>query len=180
MTRDLTMPLYRRLAPLAIFAIVIVLLVASAVISMTDLIALRGSLSADTELLAKLKQRAARSDGKAALDPHDYVVEVPSQGIATADLQRRVSEILRSAGADLQLSEIIPSTSEGEVGRLAIAVNFEIGESRIVDLLHAVENAKPALLIERLSLRTLASGQGANQHRLQGTATIAAAWRAAP
>lgn len=180
MMRDVTMPRYRRLAPIVLFAIVILSLVLSAVMSIADMVALRDTLATETELLTKLKQRARQTNGDAKRDPHDYVFEAPSQGVATGELQRRVSDILNASGADLQLSEIIPAPSEGDVGRLAIAVNFEIDEARMIDLLYAIENAKPALLVERVSLRTLASGEGARHRNVQGTATVSAAWKARP
>lgn len=169
----------RRLVPLAIFAILILILISSAITTIVELVASRNALAAESELLGKLKERAAKSDGQAALDPADYVFAAPSQGVATADLQRRVSEILVSSGADLQLSEIIPADAEGDVGRLAIAINFEIEEAKLAELLYALENARPALLIERLSVRVLGAGQGVTHPRLQGTATIVSAWRIA-
>lgn len=169
----------RRAAPLVVFAVLVLVLILSAVFSIADLVASRNALASETDLLTKLQDRAARKDGKATINPPDYVFVAASQGVATADFQRRISELLMATGADLQLSEVITADADGDVGRLAIAINFEIEETKLDALLFAIENAKPALMVERLSVRTLNTGQGTARTRLQGTATIIGAWRPA-
>lgn len=167
----------RRAAPLLAFAVLFLILILSAVLSFADLIAARNALTEETELLTKLQDRAARKERKSDIDPSDYIFVAASQGVATANLQRRISELLAASGADLQLSEVIPIDPEGDVGRLVIAINFEIDEANLDAVLFAIENAKPALTIERLSVRALNAGQGAAGPRLQGTATVIGAWR---
>lgn len=169
----------RQVLPLALFAAIIITLSLNAAISLGDIFASRQSLATDNALLEKLKARSVEESAHPKIQPDNYVFEFSSQGLASAEFQRRVAELLAGTNADLQLSEIIPPDPDGDVGRLAIAVNFEINETSVIDLLHAIENAKPALVIERLALRMASGNDPLKSGRLQGTATIIAGWRSA-
>lgn len=177
MMRIDTVSTLRKIIPVSSFAIAVVFLLGASVISVNDLITMRSTLSADQELLAKIKDRVAQSEGLAPLDPSVYLIDATTQSIAAGEMQRLVSVLFADAGADLQLKDIIPAEPDGDAGRLAIAINFEIEESRLPDLLDRVENSKPALLIERLSVRILTNSQTPDGRRLQGTATLVGAWR---
>ena len=178
MTEFFSLAKLRQFSPVLIFAIVIIGLIFSALTTVSDIMTLRSTLKAETELLAKIKDRVSRKDGTASLDIHAYLIDASSQGVAMGELQRLVSDIVNAAGADLQLKDVMPAEPDGDAGRLAIAINFEIEDDRLPDLLYGLENAKPALLIERLSLRILTNAQSSTARRLQGTATLVAAWRA--
>ena len=180
MTPSIAMARIRPYLPLALFAVVIATLCLNAAMSLADLMSSRTMLAEQTELLAKLKARRADANTQNPILPENYVFELASQGLASAEFQRRIADLLASANADLQLSEIIPPDPEGDVGRLAIAVNFEVDEPHLIDLLHAVENANPALVFERFSLRTASVNDPLQSGRLQGTATIVSGWRPAP
>ena len=177
MTRADIASTLRKVFPALTFAITILFLLVASLISVSDIITMRSTLSAEKELLAKIKDRVAQNAGSAPIDPKVYLIDSTTQSIAAGEMQRLVSVLFADAGADLQLKEIIPGEADGDVGRLAIAINFEIEESLLPDLLYSIENSKPALLIERLSVRILTNSQTPDGRRLQGTATLIGAWR---
>ena len=177
MMRLISLSSLRKFAPIMSFGLVIFLLVLSSLSSVGDLISMRSTLSAETELLLKIKDRLARQNGKTSFDPNTYLVSAPSQGIAAAELQRLVSDIFAASRADLQTKEAIPADAEGGTGKLSVAVDFELDDEHLPELLYALENATPALMIERMSLRVLSGKDNANSRRLQGTATITGAWK---
>jgi len=177
MMRFIPISSLRKFVPIVSFALVLSLLVLSSLLSVSDLISMRSTLSAEAELLVKIKDRLSREDGKTSFDPSTYLVSAPSQGIAAAELQRLVSDLFTASGADLQSKEAIPTDADGDIGRLSIAINFELDDEHLPELLYALENATPALMIERMSLRVISGKDNTNSRRLQGTATIIGAWK---
>lgn len=167
----------RKIAPVLTFGLAFLLLLTTSIVSINEIATMRATLAADKELLAKIQERVTKSEGAAPLDPKTYLIDAASPSIAAGEMQRIVSSLFAESGADLQLKDIIPPEVDGDAGRLAIAVNFEIEEDRLPDLLYKIENTKPALLIDRLSVRILTNSQTPEGRRLQGTATLVGAWK---
>ncbi|HYD31047.1 MAG TPA: type II secretion system protein GspM [Azospirillaceae bacterium] len=96
----------------------------------------------------------------------DYLVGATS-ALAAADLQRRVAEIAARRGGRIASQLALPEREDDGFKRIATQARLSASAEALRDLLHDIEQGRPRLLVEGLSVR--AAG---NDGRLDVTLTI--------
>lgn len=110
-------------------------------------------------LQAELKQVRNRDDTKAFY----FAAETPA--LAGAELQAKVQEIIRAAGARPVSTQILPVDENERPLRIRIRIQFQGSTEALLDVLYRIESARPFLFIDQMSLRSSASNVPQRQAR---------------
>lgn len=77
-----------------------------------------------------------------------------TDALAAAELQERVSGAITGSGGTLTSTQPLPVAEEGGFRRVAVRVQFSGTIAAVHAALHALESAKPFVLIDNLDLRS--------------------------
>jgi general secretion pathway protein M len=102
-------------------------------------------------LQAELSQERSNDDFKA------YSFDEPTPALAGATLQRSVQEMIRAVGARPISAQILPTQEAESPPRVKIRVQIQADTEQLFDLLYRIEEARPFLFVEQLSIRATAS-----------------------
>jgi general secretion pathway protein M len=111
----------------------------------------RALLQRMTALVATLPELQHQSSGARA--PAAALLEGASDAIAGAALQSSVQVMAAAAGAELSSMEMLPAEQRGTYRRIALRVSTSAAWPVLVELLRAVEQATPRMLVDDLQLR---------------------------
>lgn len=148
----------RRLISLTVLGVLVVAVVALSVMAAGHW----------ADLQSRIAVAENRADLPPAADPQRYLIHAGSRGVATADLQSRVTEAARVAGVTMDRRLPQPA-DQNDALRLIIDVEASGTIGEISAFLHSVESTTPALIVTEASLRPM---REAGELRL--TATIEA------
>ena len=163
-----------------LFSVFIALLWLVALLFIVDLIALYNQNARDTETATMLSQKKANAPAQIKMTPALYVYLEANQTLAAASLQRNITKIATDLEVRIRSFETMASRADDPPGRLAAEIQFEIDESHVTSFLHSIENFKPAIVIERLSLQAPKDRETRANNRLQGSIDLVSAWQVAP
>ncbi|MFO1187700.1 MAG: type II secretion system protein GspM [Alphaproteobacteria bacterium] len=76
-----------------------------------------------------------------------------TEAVATAALQEQMRTLLTQSGADVETTEALPSVPDGALARIALRLRFSADIDQLSRVIHSVEAARPALIIERVAVR---------------------------
>jgi general secretion pathway protein M len=110
---------------------------------------LEASAAALPELQAQLAELKARASAR------DITLEGNSDAVAAANLQSRLEKLASSAGAAIGSSEAIPAESRGAFRRIGLRLAINGPYVAIVNLLGAVDNAAPPLVLSNLQIHAM-------------------------
>ncbi|WP_022948042.1 type II secretion system protein GspM [Methylohalobius crimeensis] len=86
-------------------------------------------------------------------DEHYLSGETPA--LASAELQRRLGEIIRTAGGELTSTQVHPQHQEEEFTRIAVRIRL-LGNLEVLrEVLHSIESNRPLLIVDNLNIRPL-------------------------
>lgn len=88
-----------------------------------------------------------------AADRHYLSGETPA--LASAELQKHLSEIVRAAGGELTSTQVLPHRQEERFTRISVLVRFSANTSSLREVLHRIESSRPLLIVESLTIRSL-------------------------
>ena len=102
-------------------------------------------------MLPELRQqaRAAQASGDTQV-----LLAGTSDAIAAANLQSDLAGLAASSGASLASTEVLPVQMSGALRRVGIAVNVNADWRSLTDLLVAIENARPRMIVDALSINS--------------------------
>jgi len=101
-------------------------------------------------LRAELERERANDDFKA------FYFDAETPGLAGARLQSEVQEVVRSAGARPISAQILPGDSKEQPPRVRIRIQLQGSTQQLLDVLYELEDARPFLFIDQVSVRATA------------------------
>lgn len=101
-------------------------------------------------LRAELEQ--ARADDAFAA----FYFKAPTQALAGAQVQAQIQEIVKTAGGRLISTQILPPEGQEVPPRIRVRVQIHGSTETLLAVLQRLDQARPFLLIERLSVRSSA------------------------
>ncbi|CAA2142192.1 type II secretion system protein GspM [Hyphomicrobium sp. ghe19] len=103
------------------------------------------------------QREAVEAQGRAqhqAVLAGGFYFEEQSLEIAAAKLQNSATEIVRNNQGQVQVAQRLASQAEDRPPSVAIAVSFSVSNKGLTQLLSQIRNAKPAILIDSLAIRS--------------------------
>jgi general secretion pathway protein M len=73
---------------------------------------------------------------------------------AAADLQERVTTLIRTKGGTTKSSEVLSSDAREDLRRIAVRVQFTAFTAQIQQVLHALEGGRPLVFIDNLEIES--------------------------
>jgi general secretion pathway protein M len=109
----------------------------------------QGLLASLPRLRAELEQERSNEDFKA------FYYEAQTPALAGAQLQRELQDMVRGAGARLINAQFLPAGAEEQPPRVRIRTQLQGKTEALLDLLFAIEQARPFLFVDQLSVRSM-------------------------
>lgn len=122
---------------------------------LAEMLNLHSTLERRVAMLRKSSEEREESTG--AL-PEKLLLKAPTAGIAEAQLQKSLTEILSDHGAEVTSVEFLPREKENELDKVRLRVSARIGLEGLRNVLYAIEAGTPLLFIEQLSVRPHGDG----------------------
>ncbi|MTW22373.1 type II secretion system protein GspM [Allochromatium palmeri] len=101
-------------------------------------------------LQAELEQARTNDDFDA------FYFKAPTQALAGAQLQTRIQEIVTAASGRLISTQILPPESQETPLRIRVRTQIQGSTETLMEVIYALDQARPFLFIERLSVRSSA------------------------
>lgn len=166
--------------PFLLYSIFIGLVWLIAINYVFNIISLYSQNARDAEVLIHLTQKLSEAPPKSILDPQVYIIRDANQSLSAATLQKTMSMIASDLDVTIRSFETIAPRPEDPTGRLAAEFQFELDERKLALFLHRIENFKPAIIFEHISLQATKGRDTVTTNRLQGTGIVVSAWQASP
>jgi len=163
-----------------LFTAFLILLALFSCLSVIDAVSLFFRNKENTALITQLKEKISTAPVPPAPLPAAYLIIEVNQTLAAATLQKNISTLASELGIVLQSVETRQPQTDDPPGSVAVDIQFELDETKLGAFLHKVENFKPAMIIDHLMLAAPKERNAQAAPRLQGSATVIAAWRALP
>lgn len=121
---------------------------------------------------------------EAALDRQDLTQREPSESLATAALQQRVSALIDDQGGNAQSTRVRSAVEEDGLQRIGLRIEMEARTEALAGILAGLERARPLLFLERINVRAQRERDRQRRYAYRGltevTLEIAAYWRPEP
>lgn len=129
-----------------------------------------GWVHSNQERIAELKFQLERLSRTAAEEPlwrtrleavrarHDqdrHYLSGETPALASAELQKYLGEIIRTAGGDLMSTQVLPHRQEERFTRIAVLVRLTASTASLREVLHRIESNRPLLMVASLTIRAL-------------------------
>lgn len=85
-----------------------------------------------------------------------FYFKAPTQALAGAQLQSQVQDIVSGASGRLISTQILPESANEDPPRVRVRTQIQGSTETLLDVLYKLENARPFLFVERLSVRSSA------------------------
>lgn len=140
-----------------------------------------GWLRSNQERIADLKFQLERLSRTAAEEPRwrarleavqahqaseRHYLSGGTPALASAELQKHLSEIIRAAGGELTSTQVLPHRQEERFTRIAVLVRFTSSTQSLREVLHRIESNYPLLMVESLTIRALPGRLDPNTRKL--------------
>lgn len=79
-----------------------------------------------------------------------YYIDKPSPTLAATDLQQQIKTVVETHHGELQSTQILPTTQESGLTRVAIRVQMNGDAEVLQKVLHALESSRPLLFVDNL------------------------------
>lgn len=184
MNRTIPIPPHVMLRTIAVLAGFLMLLVSLGWSTLTPWLALDDTRNAiaDAEMIFSHLKKGAESardaDHGGTFVESDYIVIADTATAASAVLQRRINDAVKTVGGTVLSTEIKAVDPADPYQRVALTIGFEIDPLGLQAAAHGLEAQAPAVFIEQLNIHLAPSGDIDAPARLQGTATLSAFWKA--
>jgi general secretion pathway protein M len=132
---------------------------------------LRARVARETALIAALPQLRAEA-AAAAKAPQRAVLAGNSDAIAGATLQEQVQSMASGVVAQLTSIETLPAEQVGAYRRIGVHVELAAQLSVVIQLLRAIEDAQPSMLIDDIRLTATPVGPQNAQLPLDAAFTV--------
>jgi general secretion pathway protein M len=154
--------------PLAILAVVFAALALAASVPYLLLNELDDEISSSEQMLVGLRKEIA-SDVDLRKENQDLValghqanllLEGNTAGIAGANLQKLISDLVLEHGGASSSLQILPTGEDGSLVRIALRLSISVGIDGLRDIVHGIETGKPLLFIDDLTVRAVEQKSG--------------------
>lgn len=140
--------------------------------------------SESADLLTRLESRRASATPGAENDGPTMsgspFLEAPTLTIAGAELQKRVTALVRDVGGSVLSSQVDLQQPEGSTDRVSLTISAEIDQPAVQKLLYDIEAGMPFLFIDRLLLQPVQEqGKPTADSRLRAQLSISGQWQQA-
>jgi general secretion pathway protein M len=85
-----------------------------------------------------------------------FYFEAKTPALAGADLQRRVQDIITAAKGRLISTQLLPEEKAEQPARVRLRTQIQGSTETLLDILHQLDQARPFLFVEQLSIRSSA------------------------
>lgn len=85
-----------------------------------------------------------------------FYFEAPTPALAGAELQRKVQDIVTAAKGRLISTQLLPEEKEEQPARVRLRVQIQGGTETLLEVLYQLDEARPFLFVEQLSVRSSA------------------------
>jgi general secretion pathway protein M len=102
------------------------------------------------ELRTELERVRANESFKA------FYFDAPTAALAGAELQRQVQDIVTAASGRLISTQILPGPPEESPPRVRVRTQIQGSTETLLDVLYDIEQARPFLFVEQVSVRSSA------------------------
>lgn len=131
-------------------------LLATAGLSISDILAHRQALAQTADLLGQLRGRKPRGGDAAALaaeHPGTPFLEGPTVTVAGATLLQRVAAAVGNVGGTIQSSQVDVLGTEARDGLVGLVVSCEMEQPALQKLLYDLEAGMPFLFVDQLDVQ---------------------------
>ena len=118
------------------------------------LVRLRGEIASESDL-----QRENR-DLLALGQEANLLLEGSTAGIAGANLQKLVSDVIAEHGGVASSLQLMPVDEEGALGRVALRLSVNVDIDGLRDIVYGIETGKPLLFIDDVTVRRAGEENG--------------------
>ncbi len=94
-----------------------------------------------------------------------FYFKAPTQALAGAQLQTQVQTIVNTASGRLLSTQILPENKKDDPPRIVVRTQVQGSTETLLEVLYQIEQARPFLFVERLSVRSSARPMPANDAR---------------
>lgn len=85
-----------------------------------------------------------------------FYFDAPTAALAGAELQRLAQEIVTAANGRLLSTQILPETPDESPPRVSVRTQIQGTTETLLEVLYAIEQARPFLFVEQVSVRSSA------------------------
>lgn len=86
-------------------------------------------------------------------DIQQITIAATQPSLAVAQLQGKLGQIFSAASATVSQSQSLPEAKEGALTKVSVQANIEADIKALTAALHAIDEARPLLTIEKLTIR---------------------------
>jgi general secretion pathway protein M len=115
-----------------------------------ELVRYRRLIATLPNLRAELEQVRSNEDFKA------FYFEASTPALAGAELQQKVQEIVTAAAGRLISTQLLPEQQDEHPPRVRIRAQIQGSTDSLMDVLYAIEEARPFLFVDQVSVRSSA------------------------
>lgn len=108
-------------------------------------------------LQAELDQARSNEDVKG------FYFDAKTPALAGAQLQREVQEMVRSSGGRIVSTQLLPSAADEQPPKVRVRAQIQGETEALLDVLYQLEQARPFLFVDQMSVRSTARRTLANR-----------------
>jgi general secretion pathway protein M len=86
-------------------------------------------------------------------DIENYYFEAKTPALAGAEVQRRVQQMVESAGGQVTSTQVLPSPADEQLPKVRVRTQIKGNTDALLDVLYQIEQARPFLFVDQLSVR---------------------------
>ncbi len=109
---------------------------------------------------------AARSPARR---PAEFFIAGETRGIAAAELQNRLTKLIRSTGGEVRSLLVVPPAPDGEPNLVSIVAMAKVRVKGLSDVLHTIETSTPLLFVDHIRISMIEPSR-------RGSARAGPAW----
>lgn len=113
--------------------------------------------------LPAVRAALARERDTDTLDELSFAAETPA--LAGAQVQRTLQEMVREANARPISAQILPVDAQDQPPRVSVRIQLQSDTAQLLDLLLKLEQARPLLFVDQMSIRSSARPESEGQRR---------------
>lgn len=85
-----------------------------------------------------------------------FYYDAQTPALAGAQLQRELQEMVQAAGGRLISTQILPASSSEQPARVSVRTQLQGDTEALLDVLYRIEQARPFLFVDQISVRSTA------------------------
>lgn len=153
---------FQSLAAVSILALALCAMVAMAAAPFVYLGHVDDNIAEESRELASLAKRTAdeeqlRQENDALMAPGqsaNLLLEGETTGIAGANLQRQITDLVVTHGGAASSLQVLPPSTESDLIRISLSLSISVGIDGLQALIYALEAGQPLIFIDDILIRS--------------------------